>query len=84
MIVSSEKEIPIGTILKKDVMEFTGYIDDMDGKLVGNGKVVVMILREATKEEFLNQFKEEGININQSTIKFANDPKTKFYEISTD
>lgn len=84
MIFRSSKIIPIGTILRKGVMDFTGNIRNSRGEIIGEDNLVIVAIREATREEFLNQFEELGIEINSSTLYWANQVNSKFYEIHTD
>lgn len=70
-IIGTFETIRVGDILQ-------GLTDDIDGSY--HSGVRYMILREATKEEYL-----EGLpNPNSDSIRSANSPGAKFYEISMD
>ncbi len=79
MIFKTFRELKIGEIVGSHTPGWTGALD-----LKGNRhkNVCVKIIREATREEFLNQFGDEEIF--PETLSLCYDENCKFYECLMD
>lgn len=82
IIFHSKKEIPIGTILRKDLYEFNGTVKDFDGN--SHECEAVMIMKEETKENFLKQFYDKGVKVTKSTLEMCEEEGARFYLVSMD
>ena len=74
-IMSTIEKHTIGSIITY------GEVSDYEGVY---HKQPFVVLRECTKQEFIDSFKEDGVEMNNHTLEGLKDSDEYYYEISMD